>query len=158
MLKSMGLAAVMGLLAIAWMLYGPDADTSMSKSIRIRITEGDAERLKKLLETTVEFPERGIIDFVSGGELRVGENEVIKIGSRISGVVKELDADTLSAALKISLSNPVISENATTQVVRFEILEIRTKLTRSVESRIHCGGQRWCELLVSDAAIHDDVK
>ncbi len=147
MTKSIVLALAMVFVAAAWMLQGTHADASKPTIIRIRITE-EGEKSKKLLDTSVQMTTTGKIEFIAGGELRVDQDDTIQFGTQINGIVKQLGNDTIRVSLRISLGNPVGSDEATTQVVRFETLELRAELALGIEKRIHCGGARWCEILV----------
>ena len=51
-------------------------------------------------------------------------------------------------SLKLEVGERVDSADPQTQLVRTEMLEIRSNLERGVKKRIHCGGKQWLELLL----------
>ena len=125
------------------------ADANSSKLLSVKLVEETKNR-KVLADYAILAKPSGDIGFVSGGEMRTKDSDVITFGTQFSGSIKNGKDGSLRLLMTLKLGNPVSSDDPITQIVRSEMLELRTDLISGVKKRIYCGGDRWCELLVEN--------
>jgi hypothetical protein len=123
---------------------------SDARYLSIRYVD-EGEKTKVLAKHTLQLDNDRAIEFTAGGETRPHNDEsAMRFGTQITGKLTSIKNDTYRASIKLQLGNPVACDDASTQIVRSECLELRTDLEVEREAKISCGGNRWIELRIDN--------
>ncbi len=111
----------------------------------------EGEKTKVLAQHTLRLGKAGMIDFTADGKTNPhDEDSTIRFGTQINGKLTSLENDSHTASISLKLGAPVNCDAPATQIVRSECLELRTVLKTGIESKIHCGGNRWLILRIDN--------
>jgi Tfp pilus assembly protein PilW len=111
----------------------------------------EGEKTKVLAEHALQLGNNGTINFTAGGETIPPDDEsTLRVGTHITGNLTSIENDSYSVSITLTLGNQVECNDAATQIVRSERLELRTELEAGRETKIPCGGNRWIQLRVDN--------
>jgi hypothetical protein len=107
---------------------------------------GDSKPARHI-DQTILVDKDGAFSSFSGGEWP--EEKLMaarRFGTRISG---SINYDSRQIDINLDFSSRVFPDGSVdteSRVILGQYIDIQTKLTPGVTSRLHCGGQFWCEL------------
>lgn len=145
-------------LVYVWKRTADRANLGSRPSLSIRLfDEGQPE--KTLVDQTIQAFYGGKLEAVAGGEppakmrarpkaLGWQADDPITLGTRITGSIEEAAEGQKRVSLEIRLANAVATDEPETEIVRAESVMLQTMLKPKEKKRIHCGGNRWCELFL----------
>lgn len=126
------------------------SNQSDARYLSIRYVD-EGEKTKVLAKHTLQLGKDGTIDFTAGGETIPHDAESsLHFGTRITGKLVSIENDSYRASITLKLGNLIECNDAATQLVRSECLELRTQLELGRESKLPCGVNRWLELRVDN--------
>ncbi len=127
-----------------------NAGRQLLLTISIGEETSEADRPKILAEPSIATIAGRPFSFVSGGTVKpkTGEGD-LEIGTRITGNLKRLQNGMVEVTLKTRVGNTVTQEdNPDTDLVRTEIVEIRTVMRLGETKRLNCSSSQWCTIRV----------
>ena len=119
-------------------------DTTARPSIEIRLVNEDPAN-EVVLDCTIKAFVGGILTYHSPGEVPQLGSKDKRIGTQVTGTLKEGTPGTQKLTLSIQIGTR-IPTNETATVFRVETVDIETELSPTKTKRIACGGGKWCEL------------
>lgn len=130
--------------------------TQLILSIKLCETSSEGAKSKTLAEPSIVATSGRAFSFRSGGSAKpnIGDGD-FDIGTNITGKFELTAAGAAQLILKIRVAtaiaqeeNPKAGDAARSDIVRTEILEIRTLLKPGEARRFDCSDHQWCELRV----------
>jgi len=119
-------------------------------SIKAYETADEGPQQKVLAEPTlVTIPGRPF-SYNTGGTLKTKTgDEDLSIGTRVTGTLTRTRTGTVQVALKVSIGDSVSQDDdPETDMVKTEIIDIRTIVKMGEVKRLKWSASRWCEVRV----------
>jgi hypothetical protein len=142
---------VIAFLLIAGIPMGLSAWTESKDRFQIHIKVfKDAEKPSVSVDSAIVVTKDGRIQYFSGGEAPAEPPaKGRRFGTQIDGTLSD---DGKQLALTIKCSSPVHSADGEPKVIVGESIDLQTAVVPGMKTRLHCGGDRWCEITVEGIA------
>jgi len=114
-------------------------------TLNIKVYEKRGDSQKNLADPTILAADQKPFSFISGGEIaQIGP--ALEFGTRVDGSVETIEGGLLQVTLRISIGNPVPSDDPDIVAVRSRSIDVRMKLKRSAKTTFQVDADTWFDI------------
>ncbi|MFN7628379.1 MAG: hypothetical protein ACK5PZ_16250 [Pirellula sp.] len=114
-------------------------------TLNIKVYEKRGDSQKNLADPTILAADKKPFSFISGGEIaQIGP--ALEFGISVDGSVETIEGGVLQVAMRISIGNPVPSDDPDIVAVRSRSIDVRMKLKRSAKTTFQVDADTWFDI------------
>lgn len=122
-----------------------EQETFHTLTLKLYETRGDSKKV--LANPTITAINEKPFSYIAGGEIK-DVSPSLAFGTCVNGTVEKIADNHLQAALKISIGNPIETNDPNIVVVKSRSVDVRMKVERSATKSIQIDADSWFDIRI----------